>query len=71
MVLTTKDDAESLHFYRDVLGFTLRDSMRLPPQLVGTARRRPAGLAAVLRRATRATTAWRSCRAKPQAASCI
>ena len=36
MVLTTRDDAESLHFYRDVLGFTLRDSMRLPPQLVGT-----------------------------------
>ena len=35
MVLTTKDDAESLHFYRDVLGFKLRDSMRLPPQLVG------------------------------------
>ena len=26
---------ESLHFYRDVLGFRLRDSMRLPPQLVG------------------------------------
>ncbi|BBZ30562.1 biphenyl-2,3-diol 1,2-dioxygenase [Mycolicibacterium madagascariense] len=35
VVLTTKDDAESLHFYRDVLGFRLRDSMRLPPQLVG------------------------------------
>jgi len=35
VVLTTKDDAESLHFYRDVLGFTLRDSMRLPPQVVG------------------------------------
>ena len=35
VVLTTKDDAESLHFYRDVLGFKLRDSMRLPPQLVG------------------------------------
>jgi 3,4-dihydroxy-9,10-secoandrosta-1,3,5(10)-triene-9,17-dione 4,5-dioxygenase len=35
VVLTTRDDAESLHFYRDVLGFTLRDSMRLPPQLVG------------------------------------
>ena len=33
--LTTGDDAESLHFYRDVLGFRLRDSMRLPPQLVG------------------------------------
>ena len=50
VVLTTRDDAESLHFYRDVLGFTLRDSMRLPPQLVGRARRRAAGLAAVLRR---------------------
>jgi 3,4-dihydroxy-9,10-secoandrosta-1,3,5(10)-triene-9,17-dione 4,5-dioxygenase len=35
VVLTTRDDAESLHFYRDVLGFLLRDSMRLPPQLVG------------------------------------
>ena len=35
VVLTTRDDAESLHFYRDVLGFNLRDSMRLPPQLVG------------------------------------
>jgi 3,4-dihydroxy-9,10-secoandrosta-1,3,5(10)-triene-9,17-dione 4,5-dioxygenase len=35
VVLTTKDDVESLHFYRDVLGFRLRDSMRLPPQLVG------------------------------------
>ncbi|WP_099022370.1 iron-dependent extradiol dioxygenase HsaC [Mycolicibacterium palauense] len=35
VVLTTRDDAESLHFYRDVLGFALRDSMRLPPQLVG------------------------------------
>lgn len=35
VVLTTRDDAETLHFYRDVLGFSLRDSMRLPPQLVG------------------------------------
>ena len=35
VVLTTQDDVESLHFYRDVLGFKLRDSMRLPPQLVG------------------------------------
>jgi 3,4-dihydroxy-9,10-secoandrosta-1,3,5(10)-triene-9,17-dione 4,5-dioxygenase len=35
VVLTTRDDMESLHFYRDVLGFKLRDSMRLPPQLVG------------------------------------
>jgi len=35
VVLCTRDDAEALHFYRDVLGFKLRDSMRLPPQLVG------------------------------------
>jgi 3,4-dihydroxy-9,10-secoandrosta-1,3,5(10)-triene-9,17-dione 4,5-dioxygenase len=35
VVLSTKDDAAALHFYRDVLGFQLRDSMRLPPQLVG------------------------------------
>lgn len=35
VVLTTRDDAESLHFYRDVLGFKLRDSMRVPPQVVG------------------------------------
>ena len=35
VVLTTRDDAETLHFYRDVLGFYLRDSMKLPPQLVG------------------------------------
>src|SRR6201999_2828713 len=33
VVLTTKDDAETLHFYRDVLGFFLRDSMRVPPAL--------------------------------------
>jgi 3,4-dihydroxy-9,10-secoandrosta-1,3,5(10)-triene-9,17-dione 4,5-dioxygenase len=35
VVLSTHDDDASLHFYRDVLGFRLRDSMRLPPQLVG------------------------------------
>jgi 3,4-dihydroxy-9,10-secoandrosta-1,3,5(10)-triene-9,17-dione 4,5-dioxygenase len=35
VVLSTHDDAEALRFYRDVLGFRLRDSMRLPPQLVG------------------------------------
>ena len=35
VVLSTKDDAEALHFYRDVLGFRLRDSMKLPPQMVG------------------------------------
>ncbi|GHG40083.1 MULTISPECIES: iron-dependent extradiol dioxygenase HsaC [Amycolatopsis] len=37
VVLSTKDDEASLRFYRDVLGFRLRDSMRLPPQLVGRA----------------------------------
>lgn len=35
VVLTTTDDEASLRFYRDVLGFKLRDSMRLPPQMVG------------------------------------
>ncbi|WP_421843805.1 iron-dependent extradiol dioxygenase HsaC [Mycobacterium sp.] len=35
VVLSTRDDAEALHFYRDVLGFKLRDSMRLPPQIAG------------------------------------
>jgi 3,4-dihydroxy-9,10-secoandrosta-1,3,5(10)-triene-9,17-dione 4,5-dioxygenase len=35
VVLSTTDDAAALTFYRDVLGFRLRDSMRLPPQLVG------------------------------------
>ncbi|MEU7630726.1 iron-dependent extradiol dioxygenase HsaC [Nocardia sp. NPDC049220] len=35
VVLSTKDDRAALEFYRDVLGFRLRDSMRLPPQLVG------------------------------------
>ncbi|NLU82183.1 iron-dependent extradiol dioxygenase HsaC [Rhodococcus sp. HNM0569] len=35
VVLTTDDDQASLLFYRDVLGFRLRDSMRLPPQAVG------------------------------------
>jgi 3,4-dihydroxy-9,10-secoandrosta-1,3,5(10)-triene-9,17-dione 4,5-dioxygenase len=35
VVLSTRDDAEALQFYRDVLGFRLRDSMRLPPQLLG------------------------------------
>jgi 3,4-dihydroxy-9,10-secoandrosta-1,3,5(10)-triene-9,17-dione 4,5-dioxygenase len=39
VVLTTRDDAESLHFYRDVLGFKLRDSMRMPPEMLG----KPAG----------------------------
>ncbi|MGW4335067.1 iron-dependent extradiol dioxygenase HsaC [Rhodococcus koreensis] len=35
VVLSTTDDDASLHFYRDVLSFRLRDSMRLPPQMVG------------------------------------
>ncbi|WP_213574021.1 iron-dependent extradiol dioxygenase HsaC [Rhodococcus sp. USK13] len=35
VVLSTTDDDASLRFYRDVLGFRLRDSMRLPPQMVG------------------------------------
>jgi 3,4-dihydroxy-9,10-secoandrosta-1,3,5(10)-triene-9,17-dione 4,5-dioxygenase len=35
VVLSTPDDEVALHFYRDVLGFRLRDSMRLPPQFVG------------------------------------
>lgn len=35
VVLTCDDDQAALDFYRDVLGFKLRDSMRLPPQLVG------------------------------------
>lgn len=39
VVLSTDDDAAALHFYRDVLGFRLRDSMRFPPEALG----RPAG----------------------------
>ncbi|NDK88777.1 2,3-dihydroxybiphenyl 1,2-dioxygenase [Gordonia desulfuricans] len=35
VVLTCSDDNAALEFYRDVLGFSLRDSMRLPPQAVG------------------------------------
>ncbi|MGV8871287.1 MAG: iron-dependent extradiol dioxygenase HsaC [Rhodococcus sp. (in: high G+C Gram-positive bacteria)] len=35
VVLSTDDDEAALEFYRDVLGFRLRDSMRLPPQAVG------------------------------------
>jgi 3,4-dihydroxy-9,10-secoandrosta-1,3,5(10)-triene-9,17-dione 4,5-dioxygenase len=35
VVLSTDDDEASLRFYRDVLGFRLRDSMRLPPEVVG------------------------------------
>ncbi|MFI7589754.1 iron-dependent extradiol dioxygenase HsaC [Spongisporangium articulatum] len=46
VVLSTRDDEEALHFYRDVLGFRLRDSMRLPPEAVG---REPGGKPAWLR----------------------
>ncbi|MGH3450945.1 MAG: VOC family protein, partial [Haloechinothrix sp.] len=35
VVLSTHDDDAALRFYRDVLGFRLRDSMKLPPQAVG------------------------------------
>ena len=35
VVLTCSDDAEALHFNLDVLGFYLRESTRMPPQLVG------------------------------------
>src|SRR6201987_1244230 len=35
VVLSTSDDEAALRFYRDVLGFQLRDSMRMPPQVVG------------------------------------
>ncbi|SFB46043.1 3,4-dihydroxy-9,10-secoandrosta-1,3,5(10)-triene-9,17-dione 4,5-dioxygenase [Amycolatopsis marina] len=35
VVLSTHDDEAALRFYRDVLGFRLRDSMKLPPQFVG------------------------------------
>ncbi len=35
VVLTCSDDAAAQEFYQGVLGFRLRDSMRLPPQIVG------------------------------------
>ncbi|MEU6564423.1 iron-dependent extradiol dioxygenase HsaC [Nocardia nova] len=35
VVLTCNDDAAAQEFYQGVLGFRLRDSMRLPPQIVG------------------------------------
>lgn len=35
VVLSTHDDEAALRFYRDVLGFKLRDSMRFPPEVVG------------------------------------
>ena len=68
VVLTCSDDAEALHFYRDILGFYLRDSMRMPPQLVG----RPAdGPPAWLRffGCNPGTTAWRSFRFRHRVAS--
>lgn len=37
IVLSTSDDQAGLTFYRDVLGFRLRDSMRLPGELAGKA----------------------------------
>ena len=49
VVLSTTDDEAALRFYRDVLGFRLRDSMRLPPQLVGRPADGRARVAAVLR----------------------
>lgn len=49
VVLSTRDDAEALHFYRDVLGFHLRDSVRIPPRVVGRPADAPLGVAAVLR----------------------
>lgn len=35
IVLSTPNEAAALEFYRDVLGFSLRDSMSLPPEIVG------------------------------------
>ena len=35
VVLTCDDDAAAQAFYQDVLGFRLRDSMSLPPQIAG------------------------------------
>ncbi|MEV0250262.1 iron-dependent extradiol dioxygenase HsaC [Nocardia sp. NPDC050712] len=35
VVLTCTDDGAAQEFYQGVLGFRLRDSMRLPPQMVG------------------------------------
>jgi len=35
VVLTCDDDAAAQSFYQDVLGFRLRDSMSLPPELAG------------------------------------
>ena len=35
IVVPVSDDVEALHFYRDVLGFRLRDSMSMPGEFVG------------------------------------
>ena len=35
VVIPVDDDVEALHFYRDVLGFRLRDSMSMPGEFVG------------------------------------
>ncbi len=35
IVVPVSDDAEALNFYRDVLGFRLRDSMSMPGEFVG------------------------------------
>jgi 3,4-dihydroxy-9,10-secoandrosta-1,3,5(10)-triene-9,17-dione 4,5-dioxygenase len=35
VVLPVTDDAVAMHFYAEVLGLGLRDTMRLPPQLLG------------------------------------
>jgi 3,4-dihydroxy-9,10-secoandrosta-1,3,5(10)-triene-9,17-dione 4,5-dioxygenase len=35
VVLPVSDDATAMHFYTEVLGFRLRDSMRLAPELFG------------------------------------
>jgi 3,4-dihydroxy-9,10-secoandrosta-1,3,5(10)-triene-9,17-dione 4,5-dioxygenase len=35
VVLPATDDAEALRFYTEVLGFRLRDSMRLQPETIG------------------------------------
>ena len=35
VVIPVTDDVEALHFYRDVLGFRLRDSMSMPGEFVG------------------------------------
>jgi 3,4-dihydroxy-9,10-secoandrosta-1,3,5(10)-triene-9,17-dione 4,5-dioxygenase len=60
IVVPVSDDVEALRFYRDVLGFRLRDSMSMPGEFVG----REPGTKVWLRflGSIRATTRWRSCR---------